>query len=458
MGAITLVVLLLLSTGFIATPAAAVTGTVGGGSSRAMAIESFVVDSNERGVVAGGSAQGVIGFGGTTNGVDTTLELVPTNVTEGLVLAPINCGDCTSSDPVTFVYGGASPSYSGTLTFDVTVPADAAVGETFTLGITATESSSVGVDSSYGEVVFTIVAPATEMPAPTEPSLPTEPPAPIQTLPPVPPTQTPIPITPAATETFEPDAPTVTPTADVIPDTPIATATSTPDDASNANVRARITSADPVEANEIPGGSVLLIRQGATDVYTVVIGADGAPTSLPIGGPQGVNLTTSQVPVDFPYGVYTVSFDAGAVFEPFVQDISLDQPLETIDIVLIPELGDGESLVDLRIVSSDPDLVDAMGVDTNVRLTQGDRVVYDGALTTTNLLPLPRTLSFTNPIDFGVYTLTIEAGEAFEVYTAQVVIDESPEQLVEIELRALTLTERLVGVLKPTIEQVLSGD
>ncbi len=190
----------------------------------------------------------------------------------------------------------------------------------------------------------------------------------------------------------------------------------------------------------------------------MTIGTPESATQLPIGGTQGASLTTSQVPVDFPYGVYTVSFDAGAVFEPFVQDISLDQPLETIDIVLIPELGDGESLVDLRIVSSDPDLVDEMGVDTNVRLTQGDRVVYDGALTTTNLLPLPRTLSFTNPIDFGVYTLTIEAGEAFEVYTAQVVIDESPEQLVEIELRALTLTERLVGVLKPTIQQVLSGD
>jgi hypothetical protein len=224
-----------------------------------------------------------------------------------------------------------------------------------------------------------------------------------------------------------------------------------------SNARARITAVDPADINEIPGGSVLLIQRGSTDVYSVTIGASGSPTSLPIGGTQGAILTTSQVPVDFPYGIYTVSFDAGADFEPFVQNVDFDSPVETIDVILVPALGEGESSVDIRITSFDPDLVDEMGVDTTIRLTQGNRVEFDGTLDAMNLLPLPRTLSFTNPIDFGVYTLTIDAGSAFEVYTAQVMIDESPEQLVEVELQALTLTDRLIGVLKRVIEQVLAG-
>lgn len=461
--AVTMLVSFLLLSATLPTSAVALPGGARDQSLNTMAVSGLIVGAVDPNIVAGGTGQVVVELSGTTEGVDTTVQLSGANITPGLEVVVIDCGDCSTSDPVTYLFDGDSSSWSAAYTITVSVPSDATAGQMFTLGITANESSTIGVDSEYAEATFTIVAPQVETPALTEPPVSTEPAAPSET--PMPtqtptpmPTQTRTPVTPVATDVATaPQTAFATGTATAT-QTPTSTPTATSPQviSGESNARARITSADTAVSDEIPGGSVLLIRRGTTEVYSVTIGASGTPTSLPIGGTQGAILTTSQVPVDFPYGIYTVSFDAGAGFEPFVQNFTFDSPVDTIEIVLVPELGEGESSVDIRISSSDAALANELGQGTTISLTQGNRVEFDGALTSANLLQLPRTLSFTDPIDFGVYTLTIDAGEGFEVFTAQVVIDESPEQLVEVELQALTLTGRLVDVLKTEVEQIMA--
>lgn len=127
-----------------------------------------------------------------------------------------------------------------------------------------------------------------------------------------------------------------------------------------------------------------------------------------------------------------------------------------------PPQADGDSAaVTLVVSSSDPLLTSMLSTQASITITQGDSFAYNGSLGSASM-PLPATVELMllgAPIGFpfGTYTFTIDAGDNFELYSAQVLLDQ-PQETVEIVLQVdinSELVTPLVNLLRAILQDIV---
>lgn len=123
-----------------------------------------------------------------------------------------------------------------------------------------------------------------------------------------------------------------------------------------------------------------------------------------------------------------------------------------------PGRGPDEACVNVSLASSDPDIVDRMAEGTTVQFEKGSRVAVSGE---PNSLQLPTVANLTDSIEFGTYTVTIDAGEEFEPYTGTFEVNEQDPPILFVVLQVAEdedsddLVQRLIQVLIEILRQIL---
>ncbi len=189
--------------------------------------------------------------------------------------------------------------------------------------------------------------------------------------------------------------------------------------------------ADPI----VPAGTTWSITGTADDSSPVDLsGTIDSDQSLPY---------TFEAAQDVPFGSYTLMLDAGENYEFYSTSITIDVPTFTFDIPLVPIT---ESQVTINLSSSAPEIASAMPEGATWTVTLADGTPVDSAVFATGDLALPTSIAVENPVPYGDYIITIDAGPTFEPYTAEVTID-TPIQTVEVVLEPVTTSSVTLTVI-----------
>jgi len=310
-------------------------------------------------------------------------------------------------------------------------------------GLVAGSVSTIAAEADP-ESTETTTAESTEVDEPTQESTETASETPTETATePAEQTET---ATETATETEtaeETETPTETAT-ETATETEEATSVFTTLQAEESTVTIYLRSANPAIASQLPANATWTVSQGDTVIASKTFAAEHRDLS-----------TEKVIPVQdpIPYGTYQIAVSAGPAFQPYSRSVTLENPTEDILITLQPVTV---ANVTINIASAQPAFANAMPAGSTWTVSDGTNTMsgeFDGAQ-----LALPSSITVDNPVPFGTYTIEIDAGPTFQVYTAQVVINEPSETVnVVLSLTSANVTIYLSSA-NPAIASQLPAD
>lgn len=168
-----------------------------------------------------------------------------------------------------------------------------------------------------------------------------------------------------------------------------------------------LTSADPSLANQLP----------ADATWTVSIGDDSISDTF---AAEHLQLpATIGVSNQMPYGHYSVTVNAGPVFEAYTTTFRIDEPNETFGITLEPVKT---SAVTIVVDTADDSIAAELPADTTWTVTK-DGVAIGSDTFAADDLDLPATIQVNAPMPYGDYVVTVDASPAFAVFTNTFTVD-----------------------------------
>ncbi|HVL25826.1 MAG TPA: hypothetical protein VM450_17175 [Thermomicrobiales bacterium] len=186
------------------------------------------------------------------------------------------------------------------------------------------------------------------------------------------------------------------------------------DPITTSEVTLSLVSADPDLASQLPDGAswTLSTTDGTVVDSGEFVDALDLPTAFRGNGAV-------------PYGEYLVSINGLPIFEAYQHTHVIDQPRQTVEIVLTPA-PDG-ALVSLNLSSADPDAASVMPAGSTYTIASVDNPNFTLVEEFTGEgLNLPASVLLDQPLPYGDYVVTIDATPAFETFVGEFTVAVDP--------------------------------